>query len=337
MNEQEIKLLKEAKEFLNTADNRCLNKKMFSTRARIVGANNKIADVVALLKEPCKPKQPVFDMEKAKEVLDMCKLVKSCTVKDAYKQALDEIERLKKESGQNEKMALRYYSALAKLKVRLGVDDPWHNVEDTKLIEQLQADIERYKAASHGDSAIAIITDLDAKVEQLEDALKGKHIRRSQEYHRLWGAEKQLQAEVERLNGEVDAGRSLWIDAQNARKRLALENDSLKAELKISQDNAHELQQCYDEMLPLCKKAEQFQAELAKLKNKPKAKPNTKRIINKYTAGVRCGHCGLRSKVGEVWLISGRDWISSSPICYGHKACVEKAIKEAENIKLKGK
>ncbi len=56
---------------------------------------------------------------------------------------------------------------------------------------------------------------------------------------------------------------------------------------------------------------------------------NTQRKITRYTKGVRCGHCGERSKIGEIWLLPGKDYINNQPICYGHKECVEKAIEQA--------
>ncbi|HDZ27258.1 hypothetical protein LCGC14_1134240 [marine sediment metagenome] len=61
-------------------------------------------------------------------------------------------------------------------------------------------------------------------------------------------------------------------------------------------------------------------------KDLPKKMSNETIIITEYNKGVRCGHCGDRSKVGETWIAPEKSWIGDKAICYGHKKCVEEAI-----------
>ena len=70
----------------------------------------------------------------------------------------------------------------------------------------------------------------------------------------------QFQAEFIRLNIIID-NRAEDLEIKAKYEQLQAENKQLKQDLSDSEDNAHELQSCYDEMLPLCKQAKQLQAE----------------------------------------------------------------------------
>ncbi|KKM82686.1 hypothetical protein LCGC14_1317030 [marine sediment metagenome] len=75
----------------------------------------------------------------------------------------------------------------------------------------------------------------------------------------------QLQAEFIRLNIIID-NRAEDLEIKAKYEQLQAENKQLKQDLSDSEDNAHELQGCYDEMLPLCKQAKQLQAKIDELK-----------------------------------------------------------------------